>query len=929
MADITAGSGSAGELLLNNKQQLSSLLQFMKVWLFEYFPGKDIMVTYNYDMSVHWQCEGYLAMLEKHSHVHSEDLPRLRALLKGEAEGPVEARIIGADGKASYSSISLISRDDSSPLGIGMIGAVRDVTRERTYEFSLREKAQRDPLTGLFNRAYGQNAIEEYLYSKSPYSSCGMIVLDVDLFKNINDSYGHAFGDKVLLAIAQLLSSMFSESGFVIRAGGDEFVVFERDISHVALINKVSAMLDGIRSLSFEGSDCAVTCSAGACFLPANTFGYSYQQLFADADWALYRAKRFGRNRYEFCDDLRRYMLTDDERQPDGDLPRRYLQNDIISTAFEIFEKTSGFDPAIKLLLKVAGVRLQLDRITLIRTDIHTQKVSRAYQWRASNVPEALPVNDSYTKEDFLTLFRSYDENGTVVLHSDNMGAYSEGAKNLLMQGGAKTVVYCAMYCEGSYYGAISYVTCDGQRHWSRAQRAQLGELTKIIAAHMAKSQIVNFVQDENLRVTGIDSLTGLLSFSRFREEIEHLLISEPSQNYVLVYTDFESFRYVNSYYSYQQGDWLLHKFADYIIKGLESDTGVYFSRVVADQFVLFAPCRPADDYVSIIDNVNREFIKEYAPQFPAVELHLRSGIYFVEKGCTSASAAIDAANFARRQVSANSAVSVCLYTSELKEQQALETVIISGMTSALQNHEFEVYLQPKFSLSDLSVVGAEALVRWRRPDGTLLSPDSFVPIYERTGRIVELDMYMFEAVAQFLAKNTALGRRQVPISINASVMHTLDPDTVRKYTDILKKYNVSSELTEIELTETATVDQHDAVEQLFKQFRANGFCTSLDDFGAGYSVMNSVLDIPVNTIKIDRMFLLSCEASEKGIYLLRQIISVLRGLGYNVLCEGIETQHQLEFLRAAGCAQGQGYIFSKPLPIAEYEKFVYGNEAN
>lgn len=266
-----------------------------------------------------------------------------------------------------------------------------------------------------------------------------------------------------------------------------------------------------------------MSCSAGVCFLPENVSGYTYDQLFENADWALYRAKENGKNRYEFCDSLQRYELLSN-RTPDGaemEIDARYLRNDVISTAFEIFEKMNSFTPAIELLMKIIGTRFSLDRITVIQTSIKNMKAGRQFQWTSPVAPEVLGEAGSFTKEDFLTLFQSYDEYGTTVLQYDNMSMYSEDAQRLLMQGEAKTVLYAAMYCEGRYTGAISYVVCGQKRYWTKQNRSQLGELTKIISAHLAKSQVLNMIHKSTVAPLEYDPLTGLLAFSIFKEETE------------------------------------------------------------------------------------------------------------------------------------------------------------------------------------------------------------------------------------------------------------------------------------------------------------------------------------------------------------------------------------------------------------------------
>ena len=155
-------------------------------------------------------------------------------------------------------------------------------------------------------------------------------------------------------------------------------------------------------------------------------------------------------------------------------------------------------------------------------------------------------------------------------------------------------------------------------------------------------------------------------------------------------------------------------------------------------------------------------------------------GVYAIEPGCLSASAAIDKANFARKQVHSNTRVSAVQFDKKLEVKQTLTGELLSGLSQALENGEFKLYLQPKFSPKDLSVIGAEALTRWIKPDGTMVYPDQFIPILESTGHIVELDLYIFEQVAQFLQRNAQAGHRLLPIAVNASVALAKDPENAR-----------------------------------------------------------------------------------------------------------------------------------------------------
>ena len=330
-------------------------------------------------------------------------------------------------------------------------------------------------------------------------------------------------------------------------------------------------------------------------------------------------------------------------------------------------------------------------------------------------------------------------------------------------------------------------------------------------------------------------------------------------------------------------------------------------------------------DQVELVDIEPDDLIlRLQSGKFQGAQIRVRTGVYFIDPGCVSASLAIDAANYARKQVEHHSPVSIRVYDETLRKKQQLENEIVNGIDAAMKEQRFQVYLQPKISLTTGEVVGAEALVRWMTSEGTLLNPDVFIPLFESSGRIEELDFYVFERVAEFLSRNQKLGRKQVPISVNASILHASDPFAVQKYLNILKKYQVDPKYTEVELTETATVKEYESARRWFRELREAGIHTALDDFGAGYSILNSVIDIPVDTVKLDRAFIRNCELDSRGIFFLHKLISMIKGLGYHVVCEGVETKNQFDIIRDSGCEEVQGFLFSKPLPLDEYEKFVY-----
>ena len=918
-------------LQVNEDQQkkLATVLKNFRIQLFEYIVDEDKLVVYDDKFHIKRTVTDYMEYIDHKSKIHPDDREKVKQLYMEVKEDPVEIREIEKDGTISHTLLELTKFVDEATGKTILVGNAKDITEQKEHEKMLKEKVMKDPLTGIYNQMYGKMLINRYLNSKNPFEACGMILLDIDYFKAVNDHYGHLFGDKIILSLTDLLKKLFSDKNNVlVRAGGDEFVIFIANISNIELVRKNVQLMQNIRNISFEDNDCRFTCSAGVCYLPENISGYSYDQLFENADIALYKAKERGRNCYVYCDSLQHFtMMSTEHEEYEEELDARYFQNDIVATAFEIFEKTSNFDAAVNLLMRVIGTRVGLDRITVIRADIKNQEVYSDYQWNKKGIPKVLKEIDKFDKKDFLTLFNNYGENGIIVLQYDDMEEYSPGAQKLLMQGDAKTVVYAAMYCEGRYTGAISYVVCKEKRNWSNEMLKQISEVTKIISTHFAKNEIMNHAYQGAVTRMEHDTLTGLISFERFHEEIERIILSNKTNNYLMIYTDFENFKYFNYKYGYTVGDQLLKDFCSSIISKIVDKHNLYFTRVVSDQFLMFRPARyEKDEYEKLIEEIeqkNIDFMLRQKERFPQSNVTLRTGVYYVTSECMSASYAIDVANYARQKVDNDSKCSVRFYDDEMQKRRTLENQIVNEMKEAIEQHQFKVYFQPKYSIKNREITGAEALIRWERENGEVLSPDSFIPVYENNGKIVELDFYVFETVVKYLAKNQKEGRNQVPISINASSLHAMDPQTITLYMDILKKYDVDPSLVEIELTETAVVSEYESVRELFDEFQLHGIKTAMDDFGSGYSILNTIVDIPVDVIKIDRGFITSCLESDRGIYFLKHLIDMIRNLGYQIICEGVETDQQIEILKQIGCDEIQGYWYSKPLKEEDYDKLL------
>ena len=251
--------------------------------------------------------------------------------------------------------------------------------------------------------------------------------------------------------------------------------------------------------------------------------------------------------------------------------------------------------------------------------------------------------------------------------------------------------------------------------------------------------------------------------------------------------------------------------------------------------------------------------------------------------------------------------------------------MVEAEMESALLNGEFHVYLQPKINMITSKVYGAEALSRWLHPVDGLRTPDMYIPIFEENGFIFKLDMYMFEEVCKLKARwhRDGVEFASIPISINMSRPHLLRQDFVDEILSIVEKYGVNPSEIDIEITENMYLKDHRSLTEVVGRLQEKGFYVSIDDFGSGYSALNMLKDIPVNTIKIDKEFLHMSANDARGKKVIKHIILLCKELRFNVMVEGVETLDQLRFLVGYGCEIAQGFYYSKPITIAEFEEYT------
>ena len=259
------------------------------------------------------------------------------------------------------------------------------------------------------------------------------------------------------------------------------------------------------------------------------------------------------------------------------------------------------------------------------------------------------------------------------------------------------------------------------------------------------------------------------------------------------------------------------------------------------------------------------------------------------------------------------------VYTNEIKEKELQKKQLSDQIEHAYRNHEFVVYYQPKYDSVTQKLAGAEALVRWRREDGQMVSPGLFVPLAEESGFVCKLDEYVFREVCRAQKQWMDRGLGIVPVSVNLSRRHLDNPEFIDEYKAILDESGVPIEYIQLEITESAMFEKKDEFVQIMERLHDLGFMILMDDFGTGYSSLMMLKSIPIDVMKLDKSFVDDYD-DERGERIIRCVMRMAQDLSIAITAEGVETEAQYKFLTSVGCDTIQGYYFARPMPGEEYE---------
>lgn len=470
----------------------------------------------------------------------------------------------------------------------------------------------------------------------------------------------------------------------------------------------------------------------------------------------------------------------------------------------------------------------------------------------------------------------------------------------------------------------------------SEMKKEQAGEMARFLYLHPA--EIVLFVgvtafvliaallillrqqnksEKKMQRMLYTDALTGHPNYRAMARTAPTL-----TGQYALIYLDIHRFKVINDTFGYEAGDRVLIATSDFLKGFIEQ--GEQFARIHADTFVLLLKFTEDTLFRKRLENLAIELGQLSFADSEVIRLLFCGGVYILPEHVENIDQACDRANYAKDSIEDHFFNTFVFYEDVIRNRVLAEKELEGSMSTVLEREEFLPYYQPKVDALTERVIGAEALVRWQHPEKGCLLPREFLPFYEKNGFIVRIDLFIFEQVCRDIQRWMRAGVPVVPVSVNFSRRHMRDLRLPLKLKEIVDAYGVPTNLLEIEITETEELDNVESAVEFVNALKKSGFGVSIDDYGTGYSSVSFLQQMPLDVLKLDRTFIINAMKSDKARDVMQSLVTSMHNNGIKIMCEGLETKEQRDFVISLNCRFIQGYLYSVPLPSQAYEDYLY-----
>lgn len=766
-----------------------------------------------------------------------------------------------------------------------------------------------DGLTKFFTYEAAKKEISSYIKNGGGNGKDSVFLMKLDWWDQVCKTKGNNAVNSLLAKFSFIVTKVFHKTDLFVRVGPATFFIYSYGYIDDMGIQRVLYLLKKTlqeTEVFFKDID-EHQMHIGVLHV---TDEDSLDKLLRNAEKSLANAIMTNQ---EYVIDCQQEPDQSFEHYPQA-IPHYYFDTENIDTSYvmDVMNFLFGcmdLNLGIEMTLSRVCDYFHVQQIYIMEKNYEQNSYFKAHNWKSY---ESFVESDNFKKLPLTvgdSLKNIFDENNLFVCNQlSDLYKYNAFIALRSEIQGAKSLMLSALFDNGEYIGYICMVDYQKERIWTVQEMAIFSTISKMLNMSIVQLRAEHL----NQFVTNCDSLTNAWNMHKF-SLIAQEKIDADQRNKALVTLDIKNFKFINSEYGYQCGNAILIAIAQLLHSFIDKDE--CFARVNNDTFILLLYYHHID-YLqirlsSLLHKIERCCISSYND----VQIISIMGVYLIGDDQTNLSEMIDYANMARKSIKDSHSSCFAFFNDQIKTKNIKEHHLAQIMKQSLKDEEFIVYYQPKINIHTNCCIGLEALIRWQRPDEIIL-PDDFIPLFEKNHFIVELDNYVLEKTCQQMKEWIDCGYEPIPVSVNISRVHLESPNIVYQLTHLCDQYFIPRHLIELEITETAFLENEKVAVQRATELKQAGFMLSMDDFGTGFSSLSLLKDLMVDTLKLDRTFFLK-ECGEREKIILMNIIQMAKQLHVNVISEGIETAQQVEFLKEIYCDIAQGYYYSRPYPMS------------
>lgn len=879
-----------------------------------------------------------------------------------------------------------------------------NIDKRNKHELCLELKNNIDLLVEFNDRIKIEKIVNDALKVKNNNLKHAFLILDIDNFKKINRKYGRIFGDKILKKVALELNCLVRVDDVIVRSGGDEFIIFIKNIlNNEDILKRANEICKNINLIFFNDfPNLHISCSCGISIAP--DCGKDFFELYDLAYFALSEAKQSGKNCSKIYGENEEEVKNNNTKvitkknkilvADDIDINRKILKS-IFSDEYDVIEAENGqvaldilkekqseilavildiimpikngfevmnemkkdnliADIPVIVVTMIDEIENEVKALEMGAVDLIVKPYnSKVIKERIRNVISRKEINQIQYQNQVLKKQNETAERYRIIVEQTGAIVYewnpidrtfysSEGIKEFLISKTKPELLFIdkgslgyfhpndyekvfKVYCEDILNGdgktkiTVRLKKFDSSFVWCEVTvnciRDSYGNIQRIIGTITDVDEKIK-AEQKLVYMAKYDELTGIYDKDEFYRKTVEMIDRNKNTPYAMIVMNISRFKVLNDIFGLKAGDRLLCFIANYMKNNFNSN--ITFGRLQSDNFAICAPANKKN-IISLIEDIEKNIAK-YPLDFNII---VNFGVYLIEKYDECVSLMCDKASIALATIKGNYVNRYEFYDGNMRKDLMKQQELINDMKLAMQNGEFNIHIQPQVEYKTGKIVSGEALVRWNHKVKGVISPYLFISLFEENGFITKLDKYIWELTCKTIRRWMDEGKEVVPISVNVSRVDMYDYTLNEYLNNLVKKYKLPSGILKLEITETAYMENSKQLIDIVNELRKSGFKVLIDDFGSGYSSLNMLKEVHVDSLKLDRSFVQDSNINKNSECILTAVIYMAKSLNLPIIAEGVETKEQADFLGELGCEIIQGYYYSKPLSVEDFENLI------